>query len=176
MDIVLIILGILFIIIGFVGCVVPVLPGLPVSYLGILFLHFTSKSNFSTPFLISWAIIVIVAQVLDYYGPIWGTKKLGGGKKGTWGSTIGIIVGTFLFAPFGIIIFPFVGAVIGELFDEKSFIVAVKAGFGSFVGFLAGTIIKLVIAVILAFYFFKEFISGFFLCVVCAGFLVDMGI
>ena len=160
MDIALIIFGIIFIIVGCVGCVIPALPGLPVSYLGILFLHFTSKVSFSPLFLISWAIIVIIAQILDYYVPIWGTKKFGGGNKGAWGSTIGVIFGTCIMPPLGIIIFPFVGAVIGELFNGKEFSVALKAGFGSFIGFLAGTIIKLVVAVILAFYFFKELIAG----------------
>ena len=163
MDVVLIIFGILFIIMGFLGCVLPVLPGLPISYLGILFLHFTSKANFSTLFLISWAFIVIVVQILDYYVPIWGTKKFGGGKKGAWGSAIGIIAGAFLFPPFGIIIFPFIGSVVGELSDGKKIDTAIKSGFGSFIGLLAGIIIKLVIAVILAFYFFKEFINNFLL-------------
>ena len=159
LDIILIILGSLFVILGFLGCVLPVLPGPPISYLGILLLHFTSKVSFSPAFLIIWAIIIIIAQVLDYYVPIWGTKKFGGGKKGVWGSTIGIVLGVFLLPPFGIIIFPFVGAVVGEMLDDKEFNLAIKAGFGSFLGFIAGTITKLIIALILAYYFFKEVFS-----------------
>lgn len=156
LDIILTILGALLMIIGILGCILPVLPGIPLSYIGILLLHFTSKVEFSTQFLIIWGIIVIIVQLLDYYVPIWGTKKFGGGKKGAWGSAIGIVAGIFILPPWGIIIFPFVGAVIGELFDNKELNIALKAGFGAFIGFLAGTVMKLVVAIVLAFYFFKE--------------------
>lgn len=156
LDIILTILGAVLIIVGILGCILPVLPGIPLSYVGILLLHFTSMVEFSTQFLIIWGIIVIIVQLLDYYVPIWGTKKFGGGKKGAWGSAIGIGAGIFILPPWGIIIFPFVGAVIGELIDNKELNIALKAGFGAFIGFLAGTVMKLIVAIVLAFYFFKE--------------------
>jgi len=161
LDIILTLLGAILIIVGIVGCIVPVLPGIPLSYVGILLLHFTSQVQFSVEFLIIWGIVVVAVQLLDYYIPIWGTQRFGGGKKGAWGSMIGVVVGMFILPPFGIIIFPFVGAVIGELIDEKEPRVALKAGFGAFVGFLAGTLLKLVVALVLAFFFFKEVITAF---------------
>jgi len=156
LDIILIVLGAICIIVGFLGCILPVIPGVPLSYVGIVMLHLTSRVDFSPQFLIIWGIVVLVVQILDYYVPVWGTKKFGGGKKGAWGSAIGIIAGIFLIPPWGIIIFPFVGAVIGELIDNKEFKVALKAGFGAFIGFLAGTVMKFVVAIILGYYFFKE--------------------
>ena len=78
MDALLVILGIVCIIAGIVGSVLPALPGLPLSYGGILLLHFTEKIQFSVEFLIFWAIIVIAVSLLDYYIPIWGTKIFGG--------------------------------------------------------------------------------------------------
>lgn len=145
-------------VVGVIGCFLPVIPGVPLNYLGIILLHFTSAVDFSPHFLIIWGIVVIIVQVLDYYIPIWGTKKLGGGKKGAWGSAIGVVAGMFIFPPWGIILFPFVGAVIGELIDEKEFKVALKAGAGAFLGFVTGTLMKLAVAVILSFFFFKEVI------------------
>lgn len=159
LDIILILLGSICIVVGFLGCVLPVIPGIPLSYVGILLLHFTSQIQFSPLFLIIWGIIVIIVQILDYYVPIWGTKKFGGGSKGAWGSAIGVVTGVFLIPPWGIILFPFVGAVVGELIDNKELKVAIKAGFGAFIGFLAGTFMKLVIAAILGFYFFREVIK-----------------
>ncbi len=161
LDIILTIVGTICIIIGFLGCILPVLPGIPLSYLGIIALHLTSYAEYSNAFLIIWGVIVIIVQILDYYIPIWGTKRFGGGKKGAWGSAIGTIVGMFIIPPWGIIIFPFVGAVLGELLDEKEFKIALKAGFGAFLGFITGIIIKLIIAGILAFYFFKEVAIAF---------------
>ncbi|MDR2947823.1 MAG: DUF456 domain-containing protein [Prevotella sp.] len=156
LDIILIIIGIILIVLGIVGCIAPGLPGVPLNYLAIIVLQFTSKINFSTEFLILWAIAVIIVQLLDYYIPVWGTKKLGGGSYGAWGCAIGIILGLFVFPPWGFIFMPFVCAVIGELLDNKEFKVALKAGFGAFIGFLAGTLMKLIVAIILSFYFFRE--------------------
>ena len=93
MDILLIILGILCLLTGLVGCFLPVLPGPPVSYVGLLFLHFTDRIHFSTTHLILWAMLVIIVQVMDYVTPMLGTKYSGGGKWGNWGCIIGTIAG-----------------------------------------------------------------------------------
>jgi len=158
MDYVLITFGVIFIISGILGCVVPALPGPPLSYIGLLLLHFTEKFQFSTKFLITWAIITAVIYTLDIIIPVWGTKKFGGSKRGVWGSIIGLLIGLF-FAPFGlisIIIGPFAGAVIGELTTGKETKIVLRSGFGSFLGFLAGTLLKLITSGIMTFYFFNE--------------------
>lgn len=156
MDIVLIALGIVFIISGILGCVLPVIPGPPLSYIGLLLLHFTEKFQFSERFLIIWAIITAAVYALDYIIPAWGTKKFGGSKRGVWGSIIGLLTGLFFFPPFGIIIGPFLGAVVGELTAGKDSAAALKSGFGSFLGFLAGTLLKLITSGMMTWYFFKE--------------------
>ncbi len=158
MDYVLISLGVVFIISGIMGCILPVIPGPPLSYIGLLFLHFTERYQFSSRFLIIWAAITIVVYALDYLIPAWGTKKFGGSKRGVWGSIIGLVIGLFFFPPFGIIIGPFLGAVIGELTAGKDSGVALKSGFGSFIGFLAGTLLKLITSGMMTWYFFKELI------------------
>ena len=156
MDYILIVLGIIFMVSGILGCVLPVIPGPPLSYIGLLLLHFTGKYQFSTQFLIIWAIITTVVYVLDYVIPVWGTKKFGGSKRGVWGSIIGLIVGLFFFPPFGIIVGPFIGAVVGELTSGKDSGLALKSGFGSFLGFLVGTLLKLITSGMMTWYFFKE--------------------
>lgn len=158
MDYVLIAIGIIFIISGILGCVLPVIPGPPLSYAGLLLLHFTEKYSFSNKFLIIWAVITVAVYSVDYMIPIWGTKKFGGSKRGVWGSIIGLVIGLFFFPPIGIIIGPFLGAVIGELSAGKDSGVALKSGFGAFVGFLAGTLLKLITSGMMTWYFFKEFI------------------
>ena len=158
MDIFLIILAGLCLLVGLAGSVLPVLPGVPISYVGILLLHFTSNIQFSIKFLIFWAVIVVLVQVLDYYIPIWGTKKFGGTKKGVWGSVIGMFVGLF-FGPWGIILGPFIGAIIGEVIAGKKFKLAIKAGFGAFIGFLFGTIAKLIVGGFLIFYYVEALVK-----------------
>ncbi len=160
MDYLLIVLGIIFIIGGIIGCVLPVIPGPPLSYIGLLLLHFTSRYTFSAKFLIVWAVVTVVVYALDFIIPAWGTKKFGGSKRGVWGSIIGLIIGMFFFPPIGIIIGPFAGAVIGELSLGKESGAALKSGFGSFLGFLTGTILKLIASGMMAWYFAKLLFAG----------------
>lgn len=153
MEIILIITAFTCIVVGIIGSVLPVLPGVPLSYAGILLLHFTEKVQFSIPFLILWLVLVILVQLLDYYVPIWGTRKFGGSKRGVWGCAIGMVVGLF-FGPWGIVLGPFVGAIVGELSGGKQTQAAIKAGFGSFIGFLLGIVSKLVVGGFLLYYAF----------------------
>lgn len=156
LDIILTILGTVCIVIGIIGCILPVLPGPPLSYVGILLLHFTSRVEFSIHFLVIWAIVVIAVQLFDYYVPVWGTKKLGGSKYGAWGCAIGAVAGIFIFPPWGFIVLPLIGAVIGELINDKDINTALKAGLGAFLGFITGVVIKLIVAISLAVFFFSE--------------------
>lgn len=153
MDTLLIILGILLLIVGLVGCILPMLPGPPLAYCALLLLQFTSKAPFEAKFLIFWAAITIAVTLLDYWVPIYGTKKLGGTKQGVWGATIGLLAGLFFFPPLGLIIGPFAGAFIGELVAGQSSDRAMKSAIGSFLGFLAGTLMKLVVTVFMIYYF-----------------------
>lgn len=170
MDTFLIILGAICLLAGLVGCIAPVLPGVPLSYLGLLLLHWTDRVQFSWQFLTVWAVVVVVIQILDYFIPAWGTKKFGGTKYGVWGSTIGLFAGFFM-GPLGIIIGPFIGAVLGELIyfnrhpqstseqsQNTNFNRAIRAGFGSFIGLLAGTFVKVICCGVMIAYFVKELI------------------
>lgn len=143
MDIVLLILAFFMMLIGLIGCIVPGLPGTPIAYIGLWMAQATEKIHFSWQFLLIWGIVVVIISVLDYVVPAWGTKHYGGTKWGVWGSTIGVFVGLF-FGAMGVIFGPLVGAVIGELISGKQLNDALKAGWGSFVGILFGTILKLI--------------------------------
>ena len=173
MDILLIVLGAICLLLGLIGCVAPVLLGVPLSYLGLLLLHFTDRVQFSWQFLVVWGVVVVVIQILDYFIPAWGTKKFGGTKYGVWGSTIGLFVGLFM-GPLGIVVGPFIGAVLGELIyfnrhpqttlseteqnKNSNFNRALRAGFGSFIGLLTGTLIKVICCGVMIAYFVKELI------------------
>jgi len=143
MDIVLLILAFLCLIIGIIGCIVPGLPGTPIAYAGLWIAQATDHIDFSWQFLLIWGIVVVIISVLDYIVPAWGTKKYGGTKWGVWGSTIGVFIGLF-FGALGVILGPLVGAIIGELIAGKELEAALKAGWGSFIGILFGTILKLI--------------------------------
>jgi uncharacterized protein len=154
MDTLWLIVSILLMIGGVLGCLLPLLPGPPLSFLALLVLQLRSDPPFTAQFLWIWAGITIVVTVLDYVVPIYGTKKFGGTKAGVWGCTIGLVLG-FLIPPWGIILGPFLGALAGEIIFNKNSEHALKAALGSFVGFVLGTLLKLVACVMMIYYMIK---------------------
>lgn len=154
MDYFLLALAIVLMIVGIAGCLLPVLPGPPLSYLGLVVLHFTRFADISKNLFIILAIVAVVVTVIDYVVPIWGTRRFGGSKYGMRGATVGLIIGLFL-GPLGIIIGPFIGAVVGELIFRDDIKYALKAGFGSLLGFLTGVGLKLAASLLITFYFVK---------------------
>lgn len=156
MEILWIVIGLVCVIAGIAGCILPIIPGPPVAYLSLLLLQITERDQrpFTLTFLLIWGGVVILVTLLDYVVPVWGTKKFGGTKYGTWGSTIGLIAGLF-FPPMGILIGPFAGAVVGELIGGSTSSKALRAGLGSFLGFVTGVVLKLVVCIWIGVEFFK---------------------
>jgi len=138
-----IVIGILFLIVGLMGAVLPVLPGPPLSFAGMLLIHFSPAHSFPISQLIIFGILAAAIAALDLLLPILGTKKTGGSKIGMYGATIGLVLGLFMLPPFGIFILPFVGALIAEMMTDRKFPQAMKAALGSFLGLLAGTLLKI---------------------------------
>ena len=101
MEIAIIVVGILLIIIGFAGSILPALPGPPLAYGALLLLLISADpraemANNNYIWLIAFGIITAIITAVDYLMPIWGTKKFGGTKAGSRGSTIGLVVGALL--------------------------------------------------------------------------------
>lgn len=144
MDWVLFVLAFLCVVLGLAGSVLPALPGPPLAYVGMLLIHFTDKVDFSVTELVVWGVLIAVVQVLDFIIPAMGTKRFGGSKYGVWGCNIGVIVGMFA-GPLGIVLGPFAGAVIGEMLKTHDFSTSLRAGFGAFLGFITGTLVKVVL-------------------------------
>jgi len=152
-DTVLIIAGAVCMISGILGCFLPVLPGPLLGYTALLLLHFTSRYDFSTRLLIIFAILTVIVSLLDYFIPVFGAKKFNASKYGIWGSVIGLVLGIFVFPPFGIIFGPVIGALTGELVAGKKTEHAVKVAAGAFIGFVTGTGLKLVLCLVMTYYF-----------------------
>ena len=148
MDFVLLIIGFLCIITGLLGSFLPVLPGPSISWVGLALLYFTKAVPANYWILGIALIITIIISLLDYVIPAKGTKQFGGSSYGIWGTNIGLVVGIFAPIPFGFLIGPFIGALVGELiYDYKDHQRALKAATGSFLGFLASSFMKFVICV-----------------------------
>lgn len=156
MEVFLAIMAVLLAVVGAAGCIVPVLPGVMLSYAGLLCAFFREGSTLSTTLLWIWAAAVAVVSVIDYFLPAYMTKIFGGSRPATIGATIGAI-GGFFFGPLGIIVGPFVGAMAGELLNNRNDMNrAIKVGLGSFLSFIVGTGIKLMAASGILFYICRD--------------------
>ncbi len=155
MDIIIYIFSGVLLLVGLIGCLLPIIPGPPLSYIGLLLLQLTENPPFSDDFLTTWFIATAIVQVLDYIVPTYGTKKYGGSRAGVTGSIIGLVAGLFLFPPIGIILGPMVGALVGELMIGRNTKEAGRSAWGSFIGFLFGTVIKLAACSVMLYYFAK---------------------
>ena len=156
MDVLWLVLGVILMLVGLAGCILPFLPGPPLCYVALLIQQLQSDPPYTTRFLLIWAGIALVVTVLDYLIPIYGTKRFGGTKYGMWGCVVGLIAGLWL-GPVGIIVGPFAGAFAGELIGNAKSDHAFRAAVGSFVGFLFGTLLKLIVCFVMGWYFIQAF-------------------
>ena len=150
MEALLIVLSVLFIAGGIVFSILPPLPGPLLTYAALITTHYVSEeTSFSTWSFVIWGVVGACILVLDYILPAAATRKFGGTKAGMIGGMIGTIAGVLLPIPFGIILGPLFGAIIGDLYGGNQIKSAFKSGFGSFLGFLAATSIKLLYSIVL---------------------------
>ena len=111
---------------------------------------------------LSWifyaAMIVFTVFILlaDFLMNKYFVNKFGGSKTSEWVALIGVIVGCFVFPPFGIIIIPFIAVFVVEMIQEPNFTKALSASFGSIVAFLASTVAQALIMVIMVIWFLLD--------------------
>lgn len=157
MELVLVIIAIILTLAGLAGCVLPAIPGPPLNFIGLLLLQWAWQP-FSTITLVALGIITIIVLVLDYMIPVWGAKIFGATRYGIWGSIIGMLAGIFL-TPIGMIMGLLLGAIIGDMLAGKKPLEALKSGAGTFLGTMAGMLVKLIVAGIMTFMAFYEIIK-----------------
>lgn len=141
--------------VGFVGLIFPIIPSVLFIIGGIILygLLFTFEP-FNWVFWLIQILFVVLLFAADYVANLLGVKKYGGTKAGIWGSTIGLLAGPFIIPFFGILLGPFIGAVIAEMIVHRTNLVtAGKIGLGSVVGFISGTITKGLILLFMIVYF-----------------------
>jgi uncharacterized protein YqgC (DUF456 family) len=162
-EILLFVAALLVMIIGLAGVILPVLPGIPIIFAAALIYGFlTGFSVIGADTLLIFAILTIIALILDWAAGVVGVRKMGGSRAGMIGAFLGMIIGLLLpgVGIAGFIIGAFAGAFIMELLVNRDSRIALRAGFGSFLGFLAGGLAKFVIGSIMIGMFIWRVIRG----------------
>ncbi|MFI5402761.1 MAG: DUF456 domain-containing protein [Planctomycetota bacterium] len=146
------VLGGLLLLAGFAGCILPMLPGPPLAYAALYCVVLGKGWAYSATELVVLGVLTAVVTVVDTLLPVLGAKRYGASKAGVWLSVAGLLVGTFVFPPFGFLVGAFLGALVGELLAGKG-AGAVRPAWGVFLGTLAGTGLKLATCAVITWYF-----------------------
>jgi uncharacterized protein YqgC (DUF456 family) len=139
-------LAIALMLVGLAGIVLPALPGVPLLFAGMVVA--ASIDDFER---IGWitltvlGALTVISFAVDLIAGALGAKRVGASSRAIWGAAIGTVVGIF-FGIAGLLLGPFVGAVVGELSTHGRIDQAGRVGVATWVGLILGTLVKLALA------------------------------
>jgi hypothetical protein len=145
-SIVLCLVGVALLAAGVAGLVLPVLPGAVLLVAGVVALAWAG--DFA---ILGWGTVAFAGAMglaitaVDWAASLLGAKAFGASRWAVVGSAVGLVVGLFLGLP-GIILGPAVGALAFEYARNPDFQRALQAGLGAFLGFVAGSVLKVTMA------------------------------
>lgn len=157
MDILLWIIIVALFLLSIAGIFLPVIPDTVLLWGGFLLYHFfVAVPGEGLPGSFWWgmAALSVLLYGADLLTNMYFVKRYGGSKWSSFAAVVGIILGIFIFPPFGMILLPFVLVVAVELLQNQPFERAVKAGVGSLIGFLGSAVVKVVIQIVMIIWFF----------------------
>ncbi len=131
---------------GAIGTVLPALPGTPLIFCGILLVAWWGDfSVIGVVPVVLCGVLAVLSLVIDLLATAFGAKRLGASRLAVVGAMLGSLVGIFFLLP-GLIIGPFVGAILGEFVAQRDLRQATKVGVGTWIGLLLGTAGKVALA------------------------------
>lgn len=151
MNIIAFIIAIIFMVVGFLGVIIPGLPDAILILAGALvYAIWTKFAEVNINLILILAGLTALSLILDYLGAALGAKKFGASKLGVFGAILGGILGFIIFSFLGLILGAILGTVVFEIiFTRKDWSLALKAGFGTFLGLIFGIFLKIIIAILM---------------------------
>lgn len=134
---------------GIAGTFLPIIPGLPlIFFTALAYGFYDGFKHVSAWVMVFLLILTALGQGVDYFAGVLGAKRYGASKYGTYGALFGGLLG-ILFLPWGLLLFPPIGAVVGELISGSDLDKALNCAWGTCLGMLGGAVAKVIIAVIM---------------------------
>ena len=139
-------LAALLVLAGLAGTVIPAIPGVPLVFAGLwLAARIEHYEKVGALTLVALGVLAVLAMAIDFLASALGAKKVGASKQAIAGSMVGATVGIGFGLP-GLLLGPFVGAVIGELIARKNVEQAATVGIATWLGLLFGALAKLALS------------------------------
>lgn len=149
-DILLFAATLIVMMIGLAGSILPVMPGTPIIWAAALvYAILTDFEAIGKDYLIWFGVLTLLSQLLDWLAGTYGARRLGASRWGMIGAFVGTVVGFIIGNVIGLIVVPLIGAIAFELLAGKKSKIALKAGFGTFLGFIAGVVLKFGLGVVM---------------------------
>lgn len=153
-EILLVIIALILLASGLLGIFLPFVPGVPLAWLGLFIYSYSHQFEpISLTTILVFLGLTILTMAVDVIAPLIGAKKYHASRYGVLGSSIGLLLGMFVLGPIGIIAGPFLGALVGEFAAGKGSDQAFSSAIGTFLGFLAGSLIKLIVILVMIGFF-----------------------
>lgn len=153
MEIFLIILTFVLMLVGLLGVILPFLPGVPIAWVGLfIYAYFTEFNEISLTLVLVFLGLALLSMLIDFILPLLGAKTFNASRYGFLGACLGLVFGISV-GPFGLIVFPLIGAFLGELVAGKDSDKAFRSALGTFLGNLGGALIKITIILIMLGFF-----------------------
>ncbi len=154
MDILAVVVAVACFLLGLAGTLLPVIPGAPLIWAGMLFYGLiTDFQGLPIRFFAGQGLIVAAVMGIDYLATALGSRYSGGSKAAPVGAALGLVAGVILFNLPGLLIGPFAGAFLAELFFGRHPEQAWRSGLGAVIGFLGGIPLKLFLELIMLAWF-----------------------
>jgi hypothetical protein len=141
--------ALLLVVLGIIGSVMPLLPGLPLVLAGVyLYAVGTGLSGgIGLGHLVVYTLIGGAAIGLSMLANVIGVRAAGGSRRAMLGAVLGLLAGLVVGGPFGVLVGPFLGAVLFELLGGRPTRQVLRAGVGAAVGVLVGRVTEFAVAV-----------------------------
>jgi uncharacterized protein YqgC (DUF456 family) len=152
------VLSLILVGVGLAGTLLPGLPGTPLVFGGLLLAAWGDDfQNVGVGTIVLLAVLTLLAFCVDFISASLGAKRAGASREALIGAALGTLVGIF-FGFVGIVFGPFVGAVIGEFLARRNLEQAGRVGVGTWIGFILGAGVKLMLAFSMVGIFFLAYI------------------
>jgi uncharacterized protein len=146
MSVLLWVLAIILIVVGVVGIVMPALPGTILIFAGLVLAAWADQfTRVGVATLVVIGVLAVLSYGVDFAAAALGARTLGASRRAMVGAGLGTIGGLVFGLP-GIVVGPFLGAVLGELTLHRDWKRAGRAGVSAWIGFAIGTAIKVGLA------------------------------
>jgi uncharacterized protein YqgC (DUF456 family) len=141
--------AVVLVIVGLAGIVLPAIPGTILIFAGLWLAAWSDGfMRVSEVTIVVLGVLAAATYFVDMAMMALGMERLGASRRAMAGAAVGMFAGLFFGLP-GLIIGPFVGAVLGELTAHGDLNRASRAGIAAWIGFAIGTAVKVGLAFVM---------------------------